>query len=292
MKTFKSLLLLLVFTSTINADLNNIYHVGLSIDKFDKPNQNRVKRLIKKLSNELGKVYGSKIEVLFFDNHTNLLKEFRKYEKLNIIVIFPTFYLNNKDEVHKIAKNPFLFNNQKASKGQYYLVTNKKSEINSIKDLNNKSFAAYEFDDGYTIWADYLVRKRLDVSLESIIKKKESFYSKKKLLLNVYFNKSNFTVVPKVVYNDMLLLNPSIKKNLKIIKKSKPIFFVGIGFFHKKTPNELVEVFNKHMYDDIFMDKFQNIFTLLDLFGTQKISFDDIKDLDSYYDEYLKLKKE
>ncbi len=42
-----------------------------------------------------------------------------------------------------------------------------------------------------------------------------------RLILNIYFNKADFSVVSKTVYRDMILLNPSIEKRIKVIKKIK-----------------------------------------------------------------------
>ena len=291
MKVFKYLLIVVIMNISLHAKINEEYYIGVAIYKFDKSNQNRIKSVLIKLTNEWQKFFDKKINIVFIEDEKNLLKDFEKFEKMNILIAFTTFYLENKEELHKFSTQPFLFNNDSSTKTQYYLIANKNSEINSIEDLKNKTFSSLSIDRGYSIWLDYLVRKRLKVSLDNIIKEKHEFYTNSRLLLDVYFNKSDFTVVSKIVYDDMLLLNPSLKKNLIILEKSKPMFFFALGLFHKNTSKELIDSFMKVVYSKKFDEMFRNLFTPLNLYGMQKTSFKNLEDINNYYDEYKKLKR-
>lgn len=291
MKIFKYLLIVVILNLSLQANINKEYYFGVTVYKFDKSNQNRIKRVIIKLTNEWEKIFDEKINIIFIEDEKDLLNEYKKFEKINTLITFTTFYLENKEELQKYSKEPFLFNNDSNVKTQYYLIANKKSGIKSIEDIKNKTFSTLSIDRGYSIWLDYLVRKKLNQSLNSIIKKKNEFYTNARLLLNVYFNKSDFTVVSKIVYDDMLLLNPSIKKNLVILEKSKPMFFFAIGLFHKNTPQKLVDSFMKVVNNGLFNKKFEDLFVPLNLYGAQKTSFDEIKVVHDYYDEYKKLKR-
>ena len=291
MKVFKYLLVVVIMNISLHAKINEEYYIGVAIYKFDKSNQNRIKSVLVKFTSKWQKFFDKKINIIFIEDEKNLLKDFKKFEKMNILIAFTTFYLENKEELHKFSTQPFLFNNDSSTKTQYYLIANKNSEINSIKHLKNKTFSSLSIDQGYSIWLDYLVRKKLKVSLENIIKEKHEFYTNSRLLLDVYFNKSDFTVVSKIVYDDMLLLNPSLKKNLIILEKSKPMFFFALGLFHKSTSKELIDSFMKVVYSKKFDEMFRDLFTPLNLYGMQKTSFNELEDINKFYDEYKKLKR-
>ncbi|WP_072680387.1 PhnD/SsuA/transferrin family substrate-binding protein [Arcobacter sp. LA11] len=294
MRNFKYLYIILFLALSLNAvnkDLTKEYYFGVAINKFNKANQNRIKYLLLRLTNEMQSLYKAKINIVFIENDKDLLKDFQSFNKMNAMVVYTNFYLQNKEELKKVSMNPFLFNSASQEKNQYYLIANKESNIKTVKDLKNKTYAGYVADDGYEVWLDYIVRKELNTSIENIIKEKNIKQKNKKLLLDVYFNKSDFTVVSKVVYNDMLLLNPAIEKNTVIIEKSEPIFFFGLGLFHKNTPKELVEDFFKIVDNGDFNRKFKELFLILNLYGLQKTSFEDLRSLDTYYDEYNRLKK-
>ena len=291
MKTIKYLLLVLLLTSSAYANLKNEYNFGISIYKFDKVYQGKVKKVILKIVDEMSKTLDSKINISFIEDESKLLEDFANFEKMNVMIIYSSFYLENKEEIKKISINPFLFNNDNTKKTQYYLVANKTSKIKSVNDLRNKTFVSLSIDSNYSTWLDYLVRKNLNTSYEKIIKSEKTVSRNQKLLLNVYFNDVDFTAVSKIVYDDMVLLNPSITKNLVIIEKSKPIFFFGLGVFHKKTPKKLIDIFQKAVDDGTFNKKFSELYKLINLYGIQKTSFEDLKPLDDFYSDYLKLKK-
>ncbi len=126
--------------------------------------------------------------------------------------------------------------------------------------------------------------------MEKVIKKRNFKQKNKRLLLDVYFNKSDFTVISKAIYDDMLLLNPAMKKNLLIIEKSDPIFFSALGLFHKDTPQKIVDNFYTLVNNNIFNKNFSEFFKILNLYNLQKTSFNELKTLDKYFDNYNKLK--
>lgn len=292
MRNFKYILIVFFLTSALHASIKNEYYFGITIYKFDQVYQNKVKRIILKTIGKMSEALKTKINVVFIEREDELLEDFKKFKKFNMMVIYSSFYLENKEEIKKISKNPFLFNNDNNRKTQYYLIANKKSKIKSIKDLKNKSFVSLTIDDNYGTWVDFLVRKKLHTSYKNIIKSEKAVNKNEKLLLNVYFNNVDFTAVSKVVYDDMILLNPSIKKNLLIIEKSEPIFFFALGIFHKETSSELSDKFQRTIDNGEFNRRFGDLYKMLNLYGLQRTSFEELKPLDDFYSEYLDLKKE
>lgn len=292
MRNFKYLFFTLLLVLNLKAEINNNeYHFGILIANYDKANQNRVKHLILKLSKEIQELFKEKINIVFIYDDTNLLENYKKLKKMNVLVVHSDFYLKNKTELKKISQRPFLFNNEGEIKNQYYLIANRDSNINELSDLKNKTYGSYVADSSYNMWADYILRKELNISLDKLVKNKNFVQKGQKLILDIYFNKSDFSVISKVVYDDMVALNPAIEKKVFILKKSKPIFFLAIGLFNKKTPEKLVKQYHKLVENGEFNRKFKSLYKLLNLYGIQPTTFDNLKELDTYYDEYKKLKK-
>ncbi len=291
MKVFKYLIILFL-TVSLNADIDKEYYVGIGIYNYDNVYKNRIKKIILKLANKLEKSYEYKVNLIFLDDESSILDDFKSYKKMNLLINYLGFYLKNKEILKDITKKPFLFNNNENRRNQFYLLVNKKSNINSLKDLKGKSFASFVGDEGFSIWLDYLTIKNLNKSYKKVIEKEYKVQKKQRLVLDLYFNKADFSVVSKTIYDDMLLLNPSIKKRVKVLKKSKQIFFFSLGLFHKSMPDDLADIFYKYIGDGKYNEDFSELFKLVNAYGMQQITFEELKDLDDFYREYKKLKEE
>jgi len=291
MKTFRTLGFIFIMVSSLSGNLLNEYTLAVSIYKLDNATQNRAKRLTLKTAKELSKTLKRKLNVIFIKDEETLLKDYINFNKYNMMLNYPSFYLQNRDKLKENSVNPFLFYNSGTQKTQYYLIANKKSKIKDISNLTNKSFSALSIDENYVTWLDYLIRKEFNTSYNNIVSKVKKVHKNDRLLLDVYFEKVDFTVVSKVVYDDISLLNPSIKKKLHIVTKSEPIFFFGLGVFHKSTPKELVDKFQEIIDNGVFNKKFSAVFRLLNMYDIQKTSFQELESVDRFYDEYLKLKR-
>lgn len=278
----------LFFTLSLHAGLDDKVHFALSISKFDKVTQNRIKRLTLRLVEELKKDSSLDIDITFVDNINNVKKDFKKY---NNFVAYSTFFLENINFFKENGKATFIFNDTENNLSQYYLVASKKSGIKTISDLKGKVLNSLMTTNYYNMWLDYLSLKEFGKPYREIIKKEISEVKQNKKLLNVYFNKADFTVVSKVAYDDVLLLNPSIIKNLVIVKKSEPIFFYAIGVFHKNTPDSLINKFFSTLNKQENANGLSSIYKLIGINNIKKREFKDFDKLIEFYNEYKKLKK-
>ena len=142
----------------------------------------------------------------------------------------------------------------------------------------------------FVILRYFLFYKKLNTSYKKIISSTKYVNTTKRLLLDVYFKKYDFTVVPRKVYNDMVLLNPALEKELIIIEKSKPIFIYGLGLIQKKAPQVIVDKMNKIIEDESFRNRIKDMLSLVDRSRFKRIEFDDLKELESFWNEYKILK--
>lgn len=294
MKNFRIILLYFIssffFASFLYASLDEKVTFAITIYKFSEANQNRIKRLALKLEKEFEKSSGLELEVSFADDENKVKKDFKDFTKYNSFVGYSTYFLENIDFFKKYGRTPFVFLDKENDLSQYYLIASKKSGIKNITDLKGKVLNSIVATNYYQIWLDYLSLNEFGRSYKEIIKKEITEGKDNKKLLNVYFNKADFTVVSKAVYDDVVSLNPSIVKNLVIIKKSKPIFLYALGVFHKDTPKKLTDnFFNKVSKEEVNKD-LSAIYKLIGISGIEKKDFEDFDALNNFYTEYKKLK--
>ena len=276
--------------SSLYASVEDEIIFGTAIDKFSKINQNKIKRLSGRLLDEFEKNSILKLDISFVGNKNLIKKEFKEFKKFNSYVGYSTYFLENIDFFIENGKRPFVFADSKNDLSQYYLVASRKSGIKTISDLKGKVLNSMITTSYYQVWLDYLVLKEFKKSYSEIIKDIIIEEKDNKKLLNIYFNKADFTVVSKSVYDDVALLNPSIVKNLIIIKKSEPIFYFAMGVFHKKTPEQLIDAFFYSLSEKNMNSDVSNIYNLIGIKSIEKKEFSSFRKLVDFYEEYKKLK--
>jgi hypothetical protein len=264
---------------------------GITILTESVSDQNRIKKLSLNLLAKMREYYKRDFDVVYYKDEKSLLKDFKERKNINALVISLEFYFDNKDLLKKISKKPFIYKHSSVSNSQLYLISNKNSKINSFSDIRNKIFMNTIYMQNYSIWLDYLSLKKLNKSYKDIIKDEIADSKSSKALLDVYFNKADFTIIEKDIYEDMLLLNPTLQKNLTIIEKSPEIFFSSITTIHNDTSPELIDILNEILDNKNFKDDFREFLKLINLDSASRIKFEDLKEIETFYNEYKSLKK-
>lgn len=288
------LLLLLLFTNLYSNEVNNF---TFGVTTFENSNNNKEKieklidNLLKKARKDYGKNYKKDLTVAFYKDEKTLFKDFVERKNINALVVSPEFYFENKELIKKISKNPFIYKNSEVNNSQLLLIANKDSKINSLKDLKNKTFMNTQYVESYSIWLDYLHLKFLNTPYKKIIKDELVSSKSSTAVLDVYFNKADFCIVDKDIYENMLILNPSLKNKLTVIEKSPEIFFLAFTTIHKDSPEEFVSLINDILDSKHFKNDFKELLKLINLNSASKIEFEDLKEMENFYEEYKELKK-
>jgi ABC-type phosphate/phosphonate transport system substrate-binding protein len=291
MKIFKYFVLLSFLVSSLYSQDESKFTFGISSFHNTISNQDRIEKLTINLVEKIKKDYKKDFNVIFYKDEKVLLKDFKERKNIDAIVINPETYFENKNMIKEISENPFIYKNSKVNYSQLLLIANKNSKINSLKDLKNKVFINTQYSQSYSIWLDYLYLKNTHTAYKNIIKN-ELFSSKPSTaLLDVYFNKADFCIIEKDVYENMLILNPSLSKNLMIIEKSPEIFFASFTSIHKDTPQKSVDLINEIVDSKDFKNDFREFLKLINLDSASKIEFEDLKEMENFYEEYKELKK-
>ncbi|WP_320035171.1 PhnD/SsuA/transferrin family substrate-binding protein [Halarcobacter sp.] len=286
------LFFVLVSYSNANDYLDNNYSFGVIISKYDKIHQNKIKSVVKRISNQFQNLNGNKyfVDVSFLDDTKKLEDNYVNYKKYNAIITYASFYLRDKERLKKNSQYYFTFDYNKEFQ-QYVLLVNNKSNIKSIKDLKGKRFSTFVANDNYADWLDYVTFKELHKSYKDILKSIKEVQSDSALVLDLYFNKSDFSVIRKSAFNDIVSLNPAIKKRVTVLKESEPIFLFGLGLIHKNTSKKIINSFNEIVENGTFDRDYQSLLELLGNVKIKRIYPEDLNELEKFYDEYMELKR-
>jgi hypothetical protein len=291
MKIFKNFLFLIFLFLNITLCAEEKLVFGISVGQNYAADEHRIRKLASNMINKMNVDYKKDFDAIFYDNQTSLLKDFKDKKKINAVVIYPEFYFDNKELIKEISKNPFIYKSSASSNSQLFLIANKNSNINSINDINNKIFMNIDFNDTYWTWLDYLTLKNFNKSYKNVIGNQLISNKSSTALLDVYFNKADFCVIEKETYVNMLILNPSLEKKLKIIEKSPEIFFSALTSIHKDASAELITLINQILDNKSFKDDFKEFLELINLDSALRIEFEDLKDFEDFYSEYKFLKR-
>ena len=290
MKVFKNVLVFIFLFLNISSNAEEKLVFGITVSENYAGDEHRIRKLAANLINKMNVDYKKDFDAIFYDNQESLLKDYKDKRTINAIVIYPDFYYDNKELIKKISKNPFIYKSSAASNSQLYLIANKNSKINSINDIKNKTFMNTDFNDTYSTWLDYLTLKNLNNTYKKVIGNQLISSKSSTALLDVYFNKADFCVIEKETYVNMLILNPSLEKKLKIIDKSPEIFFSALTAIHKDATPELITLINEILDNKIFKDDFKEFLKLINLDSALRVEFEDLKNLEKFYSEYKSLK--
>ena len=290
MKIFKNALIFIFLFLNVTSYAEEKLVFGITVGQNYVADEHRIRKLAANMINKMNVDYKKDFNVIFYDDQETLLKDYKDKRTINAVVIFPDFYYDNKELIKKISKNPFIYKSSAASNSQLYLIANKNSKINTINDIKNKTFMNTDFNSTYSTWLDYLTLKNLNNTYKKVIANQLMSSKSSTALLDVYFNKADFCVIEKETYVNMLILNPSLEKKLKIIDKSPEIFFSALTAIHKDATPELITLINEILDNKIFKDDFKEFLKLINLDSALRVEFEDLKNLEKFYSEYKSLK--
>lgn len=288
MKSIISLILLLILNTSLFStdDINRFGFLSHSNNVLNfKDARDSLSNWIKDmgLSNDL------KVESRFFTSVDELIDNYSKNQLDMIVMSLPDYY-ENKDALKKISKNYWTatFSNEEFS--QFYLITQIDSNINSIKDISNKKISLELYDKVPEVWINKLSLLNNKKSIENISSKIIKENKENTVLLNVFFKKTDLAVVSSQTWDDMIKLNPSILKKLKIIEKSEKNNIPFIGFFHKNVEEKKVKDFFNITGNIEKSVRAEELMTLLKFKKFFKIDNSYLSNMETYYTEYFELR--
>ncbi|QOY54216.1 PhnD/SsuA/transferrin family substrate-binding protein [Candidatus Sulfurimonas marisnigri] len=165
-------------------------------------------------------------------------------------------------------------------KETFVVVVNKESGINTLSDLEGKSISIQEYDEAAKLYIEYKIKEKL----ENLTTKFETYPSRQRALLKLFFGKVKAAVSTNKSYALATELNPQIGQKLKIIEITN-LQATTFGFL-SKSMNENTKKLISNGAKNIHKTKRGR--QLLTLYKTEMISDSKLEDLKPFQELYDK----
>ncbi len=223
--------------------------------------------------------YKDEVIIKIYDDFDEMIDMYVN-KKLYSIILSPRKYYLDKEKLDKITHLKWVFTRGKNTFSKFYLLKNKSFKGN-IKNVKNLTILYKE--EMSKNWVEYYTLKNNIKNVEFKKIEKDN-----KLVFNVFF-KNEFSVVRQELYDTMVKINPQIKTKVEIIKESEQIFPISLSLDRKDLAEKL-----KYLHDSIDKDINENNLQLesfkhIDINGIKILKDDELKPLDKFYEDYLKI---
>ncbi len=282
----------MLFANTTN-DLNHskeglaiIYKQGLaSIDNKD------IRLAVNLLQQEVFSKSKYNVNTQFSNDLHHTIQEFQK-SNIDILSLDFVYYLKNYEQITPYVGGRWVLLEKKDNKfREFYLITNKKSKISSLKDLKDKTVALVQNDSMQELYLDTLILEELHTSSDTYLNKIKNYTKPSRLLIRLFFNQIDACIVSKYTWNTAIEINPQLKKRLQIIKHSQDIFPpVVLTLIHKNSPY-FSKIYEEFVFSSQMNTKTKEILKMYQTVQTIKLTQDDIEPILKYFNNYKNLKR-
>lgn len=194
----------------------------LSSSMFQNIKSEDVEATTKILAGELNKERNDEFDFKIITSNNQEELDNSTKDNFDLLYISPIEYLKLKK---KLSIEPGLVTQINNNYGDiYYLIANKGKNKNEIKELANCHIIVFSKteDQVPSLWLDKILRDN-QLPIRTKFFKKISFDNKAtNVVLPVFFNKVDAAIVTAASYELLCELNPQIKKDMSILKISKP----------------------------------------------------------------------
>lgn len=238
---------------------------------------------------EVAKKNKMDLDINFYENDE---KEYEDYKsgKLNIVFLELDFFEKHIEEILKTSNDFWTISSMGEEKNHYCLVVNSSINFNSFKDIKAKKVALLKSNIISNIWLD---KKSLELNnkrAKDLLSQTMYLDKDTKVLLNVYFKKSDIGVLKKSTWDTMLELNPAISKKVKLFEcSSYPIpIFIGVikNNVDKKSRREFLNLISNGGKND----DSKEILRMLGIDHFYSLSDKDIEEIRTFFKRYRLLK--
>ena len=217
-----------LFSQNRTNNVKDTVFIGYSTHVFQETNLEDAKAatsiLIQKMIGEWRK--NDYATVKLYDQASAIEDDYSN-KKLDLLALTSNEYLTLKKRLNLTPLVAYVFDGE--SQDNILLIVNKSSNVESISDLRNKKILIYKpFRDNYSItetWFKTLVLEAKEDYSKFFADNISENYKVSQCVYDLFFKKTDAIVVTKKLYNSLLLLNPQLEKQLKIIKKSGSILY-------------------------------------------------------------------
>jgi ABC-type phosphate/phosphonate transport system substrate-binding protein len=258
----------------------------LGFRAFSKQNTQSIFNLnLKEISGQIGT--GIAFSTVIYNDSRSLLSGFDKGE-IDGFFGTPLEYLSRKDRLCKIIAG-VEFNNS-LSKQRILIVGRADNGRMQLKDLRNKRLTLAPYLDVEELYLNtVLMRNKLPEIPEYFSARKDA-QSANIALMDVFFNKSDVTVVRENDYNTAVELNPQISRKLVVLDKSEP-YMTMVAVVSKSFSEDDFKLLINTFSRAINTDQGKKLMDIVAISDVEMVTHDDMKNLQELIRENASLKK-
>jgi len=161
-------------------------------------------------------------------------------EKANFLILTAFEYLLNQEKLKNVTPALLTSDDDGQIGIEYIILVNKNSNVNSLKDLKNKTIS---FVDDYSnavpqLWLDVMLRSEGLSLSDKYFKQIITAPNGNQAILKTFFQQSDACIIPRKLLKTSFALNPQLESNLVILKQSVP-FIAGIFFTNNKLSADI-----------------------------------------------------
>lgn len=282
--------LFILFSLFVSIQLLNakVFEINYALVKTNDVAYDKFLSFVKKVLVEISSTKEYKFNVKLI-NKDDAIKFFDQ-EKFDVMLCSPEFYFKNKKELSSNIGNIYTNPEGDTVVEEYYLLKN----INNPNSFMNQKKLTIHYPLIYRstkIWLDMLIYENHKKSFEEVVFKSKRHSKEGKIAYKVFFDKKAFGIITKNTYELVMELNPQIKKQVEVIKKSKPMFISTIFLEHKKVDSKkskkLIDFINNK---DGFLGNTKNS-QGIQLSQISLVKDEDLKSIETYYKKHKILQK-
>ena len=210
---------------------------------------------------------GIETEINYYETVESILVEYQNFQ-VGSITLNPYFLLKYKDVLYANSKDFWTVKKNKYKFQKYYILVRADAEINSMKDLKEKTFVSRVDDYLGRLVFNYEALKNVHTLADRYLKPVEMTNKFSTAILKTYFGKVDACIVPSYALDIVGEMNPDILRKLVIFHESEKIFPIVLGAFHNNTHEVLIKRFSENAER---LDKTVRGQSILNLFKMEQV---------------------
>lgn len=230
------------------------------------------------------------VDLIFYESSKEIVDDYIN-TKIFFLATNPIFYLENFKALEDVTEEFWAIHRSNKQHERYVILVRNDSQIKTLKDLKNKTIATRSDNYLGKMFLDTELLREIHIESHGYIQSYIETQEFSTAILNTYFSKADACLVPEHTLDIVTEMNPSVKKDLRILKQSDEIFFALMGLFHKEAEPSLIKSFTDNVNTLKESSRGKDIFNLFKMQGLSKIPKENLHPLKEYYKEYLKLKQ-
>ncbi len=280
MRIIFQILLLFSLSSHLLSAEKIEFVIGLVDDEYNEYKFADAEIALRKWMKKLSKLEDANVTLKVFDTYEEYNKAVRA-DEVQSTILSPEFYLRH----YKSFKETHYDGWMKEDNQQFFAYTLIGNE-ELYKNKKHLRASYFEHDLIAKIILEKIALRDKKIFTYRAVKKES------KAVLDTFFNKSDVALVGSKDWKINCELNPQVGKKLQLIKSTDAIFMKNFSLISKKMQTKTKEIYFdvlSRLDESIDGRQMMRMFKFNTIYP---ITTDQLKSLEDFYDEYLKIKSE